>query len=125
MQDNETMLANTCADLVSLKKTESFPFFLFGRRPGEWTAVRDFCLSIGVAPGQVGPGVFVTWLPDPLGNEGYNVIVFYDDESKWSMAAHYNRARLCGGSNQVPRSAIAALTSSDSTSGQPTPATES
>jgi hypothetical protein len=43
---------------------------------------------------DVGPEVFATWLPDPAGQEGYAVVLFYDADSMWSTAAHYNRARL-------------------------------
>ncbi len=33
---------------------------------------------------------------------GYEVILFYDDESKWSMAAHYHRRRLLGEASAEP-----------------------
>src|SRR5437879_6345449 len=103
MQDDEIILFNTCTNLVTLRKTESFPLHLLqSKGPGEWIGVRDFCLQVGVGPGEARPGLFVTWLPDPQAQEGYVVIIFYDDESKWSMAAHYNRARLFGGApNQI------------------------
>ena len=97
MQDDEITLFNTCTDLVSLEKTEAFPLNLLQRkRPGEWIGVREFSLQIGVDTGDSTPELFATWLPDPMAHDGYAVILFYDDESKWSMAAHYNRARLLG-----------------------------
>lgn len=95
MQDDEVSLYNGCTDLVSLKKSEAFPLQLLGtKRPGEWIGVREFCMQIGVATGNCGSELFVTWLPDPMANDAYALIMFYDDESKWSMAAQYNRARL-------------------------------
>ena len=30
------------------------------------------------------------------------MILFYDDESKWSMTAHYNRRRLLGDASAEP-----------------------
>lgn len=116
MQDDEITLFNTCSDLVSLKKTEAFPRQLLeSKRPGEWICVRELCLGIGVAPGDLRPEIFATWLPDPMAHDAYTVIMFYDDQSKWSMAAHYNRARLLGGSspNQAldPTGAVIAASS--------------
>src|SRR5205807_526015 len=101
-------------DLVTLRKTEAFPLHLLAsKRPEEWIRVRELCLQIGVAPGDLRPNVFATWLTDPLGDATYTVIMFYDDESKWSMAAHYNRARLLGASpNQAVIPAEAAISAS-------------
>ena len=97
MQDDEITLYNACADLVTLEKKEPFPRYLLrSRQPGEWTGVRELCSQIDITPGDLGPEVFVTWLPDPRAREAYVVIMFYDDESKWSMAAHYHRTRLLG-----------------------------
>jgi len=95
MQDDEIALYNACADLVTLAKKEAFPQHLLGsKRPGHWIGVREFCSQIGITPGDLGPDVFVTWLPDPTAHEAYAVIMFYDHESQWTMAAHYHRARL-------------------------------
>ena len=95
MQDEEMTLYNACTDLVSLKKWEAFPRRLLGgKRSGEWIGVSGFCQQIGVAAEELAPELFVTWLPDPKAHDGYVVILFYDDESMWSMAAHYNRERL-------------------------------
>jgi len=128
MQDDEILLVNNCTGLVSLKKKEAFPLHLLqSKRPGEWICVRDFCLQIGVAPGDLRPEVFATWLADPMAHDAYAVILFYDDESKWSMAAHYHRARLLGDEspNQVLQPTGAALSaSSGSMSKQAAPAAE-
>jgi hypothetical protein len=94
MQDEEVALFNGCTDLVSLRKAEAFPPRLLGeKRAGEWVRVRDLCSHVGVA-GEIKPELFAAWLPDPTADDAYAVILFYDDESKWSMAAHYNRGRL-------------------------------
>src|SRR5438309_2074831 len=97
MQDEELVLLNTCADLVSLKKFEAFPLQLLrSQTGGEWVGVRELCQQIGVSADNLKPELFATWLPDPLGRDGYVVVLFYDDESKWTMAAHYNRERVLG-----------------------------
>ncbi|MCE9533058.1 MAG: hypothetical protein K8T89_18320 [Planctomycetes bacterium] len=102
MPDDEIALFNICTDLVSLRKAEAFPLHLFqSKRPGDWVCVREVCQRVGVPTGDLGAEVFATWLPDPKALDGYAVIMFYDDESKWSMAAHYHRARLLGGGIQT------------------------
>jgi hypothetical protein len=98
MEDDEILLSNVCTDLVSLRECESFPLHLFSAcRPGEWAVVRDVCARLAVPVVAPQPGLYATWLRDPAGHDDYAVIVFYDDESKWSMAAQYNRGRLVGG----------------------------
>lgn len=125
MEDDDIILCNACTDLVALKKTEAFPLRLLEtRRPGEWISVREFCQQIGVAAGNVTPDLFASWLPDPKGHEGYAVILFYDDESKWSMTAHYNRARLVGHAARTPSTDAAGTTLSvapAATAQQPAP----
>ena len=124
MQDDEITLCNACADLVSLKKSEAFPLRLLGtKRSGEWIGVREFCLKIGVAADDIGPELFATWLPDPMAQEAYAVIMFYDDESKWSMAAQYNRGRLLDRALSQPTGA-AIPASSCPTTEQVVPAAE-
>ncbi len=96
MTDDE--LCNICADLVSLQKTEAFPLYLFqSKQPGEWVSIHDLCLQLGMPLRDLGPSVFATWLPDPMGNSEYAEILFYDSDSMWSMVAHYNRTRLLAG----------------------------
>jgi hypothetical protein len=98
MPDKEALLSNFCTDLVSLKKHEAFPLHLLSSKcRGDWLSVRDLCLQIGVVADNLKADLFVTWLPDPMGQDSYVVVIFYDDESKWTMAAHYNRQRLLGG----------------------------
>jgi hypothetical protein len=95
MQDEDLVQLNNCTDLVSLKKLEAFPLSLLSSRlVGEWVSVRQQCQQVGLDAGDMKPDLFVTWLADPLGNEAYAVILFYDDESKWTLAAHYNKQRL-------------------------------
>jgi hypothetical protein len=101
--DDDIALVNACADLVSLKKNEAFPArLLLGKRPGEWVRVWEFCRQLGVAFGELGTSVFATWLPDPRGDDGYAVILFYDDESGWSMTAHHNRALVARTASSQP-----------------------
>ncbi len=100
---------------------------LGGKRPGEWIGAREFCQQISVAADDLTPELFAAWLPDPKAHDGYVVILFYDDESKWSMAALYHRARLVGGAlpEQAAQPTGAAVpVSSGSTSGQPSPTVE-
>ncbi len=115
MQDDEITLFNACTDLVSLKINEAFPLHLLTTmRPGEWVQVREFCQQIGVSTGNLNPGLFAAWLPDPMANAAYVVILFYDDESKWSMAAHYNRGRLFNSaSSQSLQSSEAAISAKE------------
>jgi hypothetical protein len=56
--------------------------------------VEEVCATLGLTADGVGPDLFAAWLADPLGDEGYSLIVFYDTESLWSTAARYNRQRL-------------------------------
>jgi hypothetical protein len=80
-----------------------------------------------VAAGELKPELFATWLADPMADEAYAVILFYDDESKWSMAAHYNRRRLLGEASHEPSPQpirAARPNSSGSTSPQAAPTAE-
>ncbi|MGH7223587.1 MAG: hypothetical protein ACRELF_10190 [Gemmataceae bacterium] len=89
---------NICADLVSLKRLEAFPVHLLtAKRPGEWVPVRELCLQAGLDAEDLRPDLFAAWLAEPTGDEGYAVILFYEEESMWTMAARYNRQRLLEG----------------------------
>lgn len=96
MEDEElTHLNNLCADLVSLKRWEAFPLLLLtSKREAEWVRVRDLCLQACGDSGDLKPDLYAAWLADTAGDEGYVVILFYDEESMWTMAARYNRQRL-------------------------------
>jgi hypothetical protein len=96
MEEDLLRLNNTCADLVTLEKYEAFPTQLLAGARGDWVAVRELCVHVGIDAGDVGDGLFVTWLPEPTGQEDYATILFYDDESGWTLAATYNRSRLSG-----------------------------
>jgi hypothetical protein len=98
MDDEELELTNACTDLVSAKKWEAFPTQLLqDERAGEWVGVQRLCRQLGLDVGGLKEDLFAAWLPDPMDNDAYVVIVFYDDESKWTMAAHYHRQRLLAG----------------------------
>jgi hypothetical protein len=88
-------LISFCADLVTLRRTEAFPLRLLrDHGPGQWVRVHDVCQQSGISTGEVTPGLVAAWLPDPFGDPEYTVIIFFDDETKQSFAAHYNRRRL-------------------------------
>jgi hypothetical protein len=93
MEEDE--LNNVCADLVSLKRWEAFPCHLLtDKRAGEWVGVQELCAQAALDTGDLKPDLFAAWLPDPSGGDDYAVILFFDEESMWSMAARYNRQRF-------------------------------
>jgi hypothetical protein len=97
MDDEELELINACTDLVSLKRCEAFPGHLLRQEPaGAWVGVQELCQRLGLHVENLNANLFVTWLADPAANDDYAVVMFYDGESKWTMAAHYNRRRLAG-----------------------------
>ena len=97
MEDEPVVLLNNaCADLVGLESYEAFPIHLLAGKPGDWIKVREWCARVGIDPGNLTEDVVATWLPDPGSNEAYALIVFYDQDSMWTMAAHYNRGRVQG-----------------------------
>jgi hypothetical protein len=95
MEEESILLENFCADLVSVKECEPFVLHLLtGIQAGEWVRVDELCAALGLAANGVEPELFATRLADPLGDEGYSLIVFYDNASLWTTAARYNRQRL-------------------------------
>jgi hypothetical protein len=96
MQDDEVALLNDCLDLLTLKKNEAFPRSLLSTKaPGEWVGVRMMCADLGLSSAaDLKPELYATWLADPGGARDYVVVIFYDDESKWSTTASYNRAAV-------------------------------
>jgi hypothetical protein len=91
-------LINACADLVSLQQNDPFVVGLLTEmQAGEWVPVQSLCRDRGLPLREGASNLFVTWLADPLGNSSYVVIIFYDDDSKWTTAAHYNRQRHLSG----------------------------
>lgn len=101
MDDELDTLGNLCADLVSLRRLEPGLVHLFRDVPaGRWVAVRDLYERVGRPDVGIKPLLAVAWLPSP-GDPDYAVVLFFDDETKWSLTADYNAARLLG---QQPRS---------------------
>jgi hypothetical protein len=95
MEDEEIDLLDTCLDLVCLKKHEAFPLALLSSKAAaEWVSVRTLCQQVGVDAGDLTPSLFATWLSDPAENQGFVVILFYDDDSKGTAAAHFNKQLL-------------------------------
>jgi len=50
------------------------------------------------------PEVVAAWLPSPTGTSGDAIVLFYDEDSLWSMTAWYDVARL----RSHPPAAVAA-----------------
>ncbi len=95
MNDNLDSQIGYCADLVTLKDSEAFPLTLLTlHKSADWVPVGKLCQKIGIATIGIKDELVVTWLPDPSGNRNYAVIIFFDDESKESFAANYNRSRF-------------------------------
>jgi hypothetical protein len=99
MEDEDlNQLSNWCSDLLTLKQREAFPaHLLIGKRSAEWVQVRELCHETGLGVPDAKPDLYAAWLPDPAGDDGYAVIIFYDEETMWTMAARYNRRRLLEG----------------------------
>ena len=94
MNDDEQSLT-FCMDLVTIKNLEPFLLNLFKHHPmGKWCRVRETCEELGIHASAVKPDVVTVWLDDPFGDEGYAVIMFFDDDTKQSFAANYNKRRL-------------------------------
>ena len=88
MEEESIGLDNFCADLVSVKKYEPFVLHLLtNTQPGKWIRVDELCATLGVPAEIVEPELFATRLEDPLGDEGYSLITFYDNASLWTSAA--------------------------------------
>ena len=49
--------------------------------------MHTLCQEAAMPASQIKPDLFVTWLPDPMGQDGYAIVIFYDDESKWATAS--------------------------------------
>ena len=98
MEPEPIDLTNACLDLVTMRSKEPFVVALLTGRPrAEWAPVPGLCRESGVAVDDEiagAPNLFVTWLADPGADPAYCVVVFYDDDSKWTCGAHYNRGRL-------------------------------
>lgn len=102
MNDDDQSLT-FCVDLVTVKTGEPFLLNLFERHPmGKWCRVREMCEELGIPASAVKPDVVTVWLDDPFGDEGYAVIVFFDDDTKQSFAANYNKRRLLNGDQLRP-----------------------
>jgi hypothetical protein len=102
MNDEEVDLCNACTDLVTFKKLEAFPLHVFAKRPGEWIRVQEFCQQHDLPVANLSLDLCAAWLPDPVGNDAYAIIFFYDSATMWNMVAHYHRGRLVREASQQP-----------------------
>jgi hypothetical protein len=97
MDDETDRLSNLCTDLVSLRRLEPALDYLFKSRPaGSWTPVYELYHRAGGAGEPIKAELNAAWLPAPGADPGYAVVVFFDDDTKWSLTAEYNAARLHG-----------------------------
>lgn len=92
--DEEDILSNCCADLVSETRFESALVHLFGAKAaGEWVSVAELYRLAGLSTEGIKPELFAGWLPSP-NTPGYSIVLFFVEDSLWSMTAWYNVARL-------------------------------
>jgi len=99
INDEADSQLSLCADLLSLKSTEGFPYrFLTHHQTGEWVAVKPLCEAIGINHAGMTDALVVVlvvvWLPNPDGDQSFVVIVFLDSATMESMAAYFNVAWL-------------------------------
>lgn len=95
MENELTDLLDLCADLVSQKSSEAFVASLFSRmRIGQWTNAAELAKEAGVDLNGIGSDVLVTWKDDPSGDPAYTLVLFFDDETKLTAVAQFNRAAL-------------------------------
>jgi len=106
-------LENACLDLVTEHRNEpDVRALLTEHQAGEWVSL--YRIHNAAKPKATdaarfdASGVFVTWLPDPTGDPSFVLILFFDDCSKWSAAAQYNRSRLLRPGEDIARDAAAA-----------------
>ncbi len=93
--DEEDILSNYCADLVSKTKLEPALVHLFrSRAVAAWVRVDELYRIAGVEREGIKPELVATRLPSPDGDPNGAVILFFDSESMWSMTAWYNIGRL-------------------------------
>lgn len=105
MDDEADIPSNVCTDLVSLRKLEPALIHLFrDTTPGVWVPVRELYARAGHSGEAIKTGLAAAWLPSP-GDPDYAVVVFFDNETKWSLTADYHAARLLG---QQPQTQVAA-----------------
>lgn len=104
MNDEDDSQIGFCTDLVALKAMEAFPRSLLARhKMGEWVQVKRLCEGVGINLVGMKDELVAAWLPDPGADRSFVVIIFYDDESKESFAAHYNSGRLLGSTSMATR----------------------
>ena len=93
--ENElTDLLDKCADVVSQKSSERFLALLLTQRMGQWNAARELAQQSNVDLNGIGADVSVTWVDDPSDDAAYALVLFFDDETKLTAAAQFNRAVL-------------------------------
>ena len=96
MECDADFMSNVCTDLVALRRMEpALSHLLRDHHSGVWVPVADLYAQSEVSSPTVPGELQAAWLPAPH-DANYAVIVFFDDESKWSMTAEYDATRLLG-----------------------------
>ena len=94
MDDEADGLSNLCTDLVSLRRLEPGLIHLFHHKlPSNWISVRELFDRAGQSDRVIKEQLAAAWLPAPH-DPDYAIVVFYDSETRWSLTAEYNIARL-------------------------------
>ena len=92
-EDALTRLLDLTADIVSQQSAQGFISSLLNQtQMGQWTPAEQLARQSGLDLNGIGPELFVAWLDDVSGDRDYALILFYDDETKLSAAAQYNRS---------------------------------
>ena len=96
MECDSDFMSNVCTDLVALRRMEpALSHLLRDHHAGVWVPVADLYAQTEVPFPAIECELQAAWLPAP-NDLNYAVIVFFDDESKWSMTAEYDAMRLLG-----------------------------
>lgn len=96
MECDTDLMSNLCTDLVALRRMEpAVSHLLRDHHSGVWVPVANLYSQTEVPFPESGAELQTAWLPAPH-DPNYAVIVFFDDESKWSMTAEYDAMRLLG-----------------------------
>lgn len=93
----EDIISNFCTDLLSLSENEWFLKCLLKNNKGQWLAIAEaYSINGKDLPEdiKIREELFSVWLDDPLGDNDFVTIFFYDVELGWNLSASYNQNRL-------------------------------
>ena len=82
-----------CFDILALKKFESAIRQMFGKRKGEWVSLNTLLEQNNLSSNLTGD-ISCCWV-DPIHDDpGFNLVLFFDEESTEIASALYNKASL-------------------------------